>query len=228
MRLLLIEDDAEFSRVLAYQLQQEGITADICADGRDALYYIDQNAYDLILLDRMLPHTDGISLLKKIRKAGENTPVIILTALGETSDKIIGLDAGADDYLVKPFEFEELMARIRSISRRPRQWNASDSLCFGDLNYFPKTKQLQGSYGKCSLSKRESALMEFLIHNPNQILPRQVILNRVWGPEGDVEEGNIDNYIYFIRRRLKSVSAQVTLKTIRSIGYRLEEIKNDN
>lgn len=226
MRILLIEDDAEFSHVLAFELNQAGFTVDTCKDGEDALYYIEQNAYDLTLLDRMLPHIDGLTLLRRMRDAGNHTPVIILTALGDIQDKITGLDTGADDYLVKPFEFEELMARIRSINRRPRQWKSTVTLHFGDVSFLPDTNQLQGPLGNCTLSKREGAMMEFLMHNSNQILPKQTILSRIWGPDGEVEEGNVDNYIYFIRRRLKCVSTQVSLKTIRGVGYRLEVSEN--
>lgn len=221
MRILLIEDDKDFCEVLSFQLTEAGFSVDVCHDGEEALYYISQNACDLILLDRMLPHIDGLTLLKKMRNSENQTPVIILTALGETTDKIQGLDTGADDYLVKPFEFEELLARIRSISRRPRHWQPAAALDFGDIHYTPDSNSLSGPLGTCTLSKREGALMEFLMHNTNQILPKHIILSRIWGPDGEVEEGNVDNYIYFIRRRLKTVSHLITLKTIRGVGYQL-------
>lgn len=223
MRILLIEDDRELNQILAYQLRKEGFTVDICEDGEDALYYMKQNAYELILLDRMLPHIDGLTLLKKLRQQGSNIPVIILTALGEIDDRVTGLDSGADDYLVKPFDFEELMARIRCINRRPRQWEESSTLSFSDITYLPGSHKLHGPLGNCTLSKREGALMDFFIHNPEQVLPRETILLRIWGPEGEVEDGNLDNYIHFIRRRLSSVSESVLIKTIRGIGYQLEE-----
>ncbi|MCM1245353.1 MAG: response regulator transcription factor [Roseburia sp.] len=223
MRILLIEDDKNLCEVLSFQLKEAGFSVDVCTDGEEALYYISQNACDLILLDRMLPHIDGLTLLKRMRNEGNQTPVIILTALGETNDKIRGLDTGADDYLVKPFELEELLARIRSISRRPRQWQPSAVLDYGDIHYIPDSNNLAGPNGACTLSKREGALMEFLIRNANQILPKHIILSRIWGPDGEVEEGNVDNYIYFIRRRLKSVSHLVTVKTIRGVGYWLCE-----
>lgn len=223
MRLLLIEDDKAFSDSLTFQLKQEDIMTDVCADGKDALDYIEQNVYDLILLDRMLPHLDGISLLKQLRREQNPTPVIILTALGEVKDRITGLDAGADDYLVKPFDFEELMARIRSVGRRQGTYLAETGLSFSDLSYSPDTHLLQGNSQNCTLSRTEGALLELFLHNPNQILPRDTILSRIWGPYGDVEGGNLDNYIYFIRRRLRSVSNCVSIKTIRGVGYRLEE-----
>lgn len=158
MRILLIEDDYNLRMTLTFQLEQEGFTVDACGNGEDALYYMDSKTHDLILLDRMLPKTDGITLLKKFRDKGCQTPVIILTALGELSDKVTGLDAGADDYLVKPFEFEELLARIRSISRRPRQWEKEPSLCIRDITYSPGDNQLSGALGSCSVQKRGDAL----------------------------------------------------------------------
>lgn len=223
MRILLIEDDSAFSDTLAFQLRQEEILTDVCADGLDALDYIGKNAYDLILLDRMLPRMDGITLLKKIREQGSYTPVIILTALGEVEDRVTGLDSGADDYLVKPFEFNELMARIRCIRRRPSQWTENEKLVFSDISFTPDSHLLCGPLGNCTLSRTESALFDLLVRNPGQILPRETIISRIWGPYGEVEDGNLDNYIHFVRRRLKSVSARTAIQTVRGVGYRLEE-----
>lgn len=223
MRILLIEDDYNLSLTLTFQLEHEGITVDTCRNGEDALYYMNSKTHDLILLDRMLPQVDGITLLKKFRESGSQTPVIILTALGELDDKVTGLDAGADDYLVKPFEFEELMARIRSINRRPRQWEKEPSLTLLDITYSPGDNQLSGSLGECSLSKKEGMLLEIFLQNPGQVLPRATLLSRVWGVDAEVEDGNLDNYIHFVRRRLKSVTRQISIQTVRGIGYRLEE-----
>lgn len=222
MRILLIEDDQNLRKTLTFQLEHEGFTVDACQDGEDALYYMSSMTHDLILLDRMLPHMDGITLLKNFRKSGKETPVIILTALGELDDKITGLDAGADDYLVKPFAFQELTARIRSIRRRPRQWEKEPSFHVCDITYSPSDNQLSGSLGQCTLSKKEGMLLEIFLANPEQTLPRGVLLSRVWGVDGEVEEGNLDNYIHFVRRRLKNVSSRISIQTIRGIGYRLK------
>lgn len=223
MRILLVEDDEKLCDSLAFQLKHNDFEVDICFDGEDALYYMEQNIHDLILLDRMLPHIDGIALLRKIRLNQNFTPVIILTALGELNDKITGLDAGADDYLVKPFDFEELMARIRSISRRPHNLQQTDALIYGDIHYLTSSHELCGDDGKCILSKKEGALLEFFLRNHGQILPRMTILMKVWGPDAEVEDGNLDNYMHFVRRRLKIVSHRITIKTIRGIGYRIED-----
>lgn len=228
MRILLIEDDYNLKMTLTFQLEQEGFTVDACGDGEDALYYMNSKTHDLILLDRMLPKVDGITLLKKFRESGSQTPVIILTALGDLGDKVTGLDAGADDYLVKPFEFQELLARIRSINRRPRQWEKEPSLHIMDITYSPGDNQLYGALGSCSLSKKEGMLLEVFLLNPGQVLPRGTLLSRVWGVDAEVEDGNLDNYIHFIRRRLKSVSRQVYIQTVRGIGYRLASKDSTN
>lgn len=223
MRILLIEDDHDLCFSLAFQLEKKGYMVDTCEDGEDAEYYINQPIYDLILLDRMLPHVDGLTILKNLRSSGNTVPVIMLTALGELGDKVHGLDAGADDYLVKPFDFEELLARIRCIQRRPRVWDNKEDYSFQDISYNITENILTGPHGSCTLSKKEGALLECLMQNSSQILPRLTLLTRVWGPDAEVEEGNLDNYMYFIRRRIKNVGSSVTIKTVRGVGYRLEE-----
>lgn len=223
MRILLVEDDLNLCESISFQLEKEGFSVDSCHDGDDALHWIHQHAHDLILLDRMIPGINGLQVLKKIRAEGIETPVILITALGELRDKVDGLETGADDYIVKPFAFEELLARIRSISRRPMQWKGSSSLKAGDLTFDPHKKQLSKGVLNCSLSKREADLMETFLRNQGQILPRDVLLSRVWGPDAGVEDGNLDNYIHFLRRRLKTVESRMTLKTVRGIGYCLEE-----
>ncbi len=227
MKILLVEDDEKLSYSLAFQLKKEGFLVDTCLDGEDAMYYMEESTYDLILLDRMLPHIDGITLLKQFREKMHTTPVIILTALGEVEDKITGLDSGADDYLVKPFAFEELMARIRCLNRRPRAMSNPDVLTFEDVKYSPVDNMLIGSIGNCTLSKREGELLECLLRNQNTTLPRMMLLTKVWGVDANIEDGNLDNYIHFLRRRLKIVSTQVMIKTIRGIGYRLEKRNGD-
>ena len=165
MRILLIEDDHDLCYSLAFQLEKKGYQVDTCEDGADADYYTSQPIYDLILLDRMLPHMDGLTILKKLRSTDNAVPVILLTALGELEDKIHGLDAGADDYLVKPFAFEELLARIRCIRRRPRTWENSDLYSFADITYNTTENTLTGPLGTCTLSKKEGALLEYLLKN---------------------------------------------------------------
>lgn len=222
MRILVVEDDEQLNISLCYQLKKEHFEVDSCLDGEEALYYCQEGGYDLILLDRMLPVIDGVSLLRKLRKEGDNTPVILITALGAVQDRVTGLDGGADDYLVKPFAFEELMARIRSVTRRPRTFRPSESLSFGDIEYFPEEKSLRGGSAVCTLSRKEGALLEALLRVAGQTLSRQQLLIKVWGLESDVEEGNLDNYIHFLRRRLKQVESSIRITTVRGVGYKLE------
>lgn len=223
MRILLVEDDEKLKTSLAFQLEQEGFIVDISSDGEEALYYIEQNIHDLILLDRMLPYLSGTEVLRKMRKANNQTPVILITALGTLDDKVTGLDLGADDYLVKPFAFEELMARIRCITRRPRRMELAGQLTFGDIVYRPEENMLTGVSGVCSMSRREGDLLEVFLRSPGQPLSRSLLLTKVWGPDSDVEDGNLDNYIHFLRRRLKTVGSRVSIRTIRGIGYQMEE-----
>lgn len=222
MRILLVEDDEKLNESLTFQLKKEGFLVDTCRDGEEALYYIEEKIHDLVLLDRMLPRISGTEVLARMRRAHNETPVILITALGTLDDKVTGLDSGADDYLVKPFAFEELMARIRCIARRPRRMAQDNQLTLGDLVYHLGENTLTGPGGTCSLSRREGALLEALMRNFGQTLSRPLLLTRVWGMDSDVEDGNLDNYIHFIRRRLQSVGSSVSLKTVRGIGYRLE------
>lgn len=224
MRILLVEDDKHLNETLKYYLEREGYLVDACLNGEDAQYYIDQQAADIILLDRMLPNCSGTELLTHLRSSNDRTPVIMLTALGTLQDKVEGLDMGADDYLVKPFAVEELLARIRSLMRRGTEAApmTSNDLIYKDLQLRDTIGELSGPKGNCTLSKRETCLLAVFLRNPGQTLSRGQLLNKVWGPENEVEDGNLDNYIFFLRRRLKSVSSTTMIHTIRGIGYRLE------
>lgn len=223
MRLLLIEDDESLWLSLSYQLRQDGFAPETCHDGEEGLLWARQQGYDLILLDRMLPGMDGLTLLRQLRREGIHTPVIFLTALGQLSDKTGGLDAGADDYIVKPFAYDELLARIRCVLRRPAVLSGGDLLRYGDVTYDPGSLTLRRGTASTALSKRLGDLLELFLRNPGQTLPRQTILLRVWGMETEVEDGNLDNYTYFLRRSLRKVGSTLRLTTVRGIGYRLEE-----
>ena len=203
-------------------LRKEGYTVDYAHTGDDGLHFARQNAYDLILMDRMLPERDGASVVRALRSAGFSTPVLMLTALDGVSDRVSGLDAGADDYLPKPFAVEELLARIRALSRRPRQFESTARLSAGDLELDADLCALRGPGGACPLSKRECQLLELLLRNAGQTLTRELLLARIWGPDAPVEDGNLDNYVHFLRRRLTTVGSAVRLATVRGVGYRLE------
>lgn len=223
MHILLIEDDEILCETLQYQLEQEQCLVDSCHDGLEGLHRLLTGTYSLAILDRMLPSMDGLTVLQQARQQHIQTPVILLTALGELQDKITGLDCGADDYLVKPFAFAELMARIRCIARRPVSMVECKELVFADLRYDTQQNILSCGKKSCTLSRREGDLMELFLRNPRQTLPRGTILTNVWGADAEVEDGNLDNYIHFIRRRLKTVESSALLKTMRGIGYRLED-----
>lgn len=222
MHILIIEDDKELCEALALQLRARNHTADCCHTGSDALYYAMQNTYDLILLDRMLPEIDGLSILRSIRRNHIAAPVILTTAMDAVQDRIDGLDCGADDYLVKPYAVEELLARIRALSRRPQAFCDNRALSFGDLSYQPESRKLTAGEGEILLSRREGLLLEFFLRNPEKTLSREQIFARVWGPDGTVEDGNLDTYIYFLRKNLKKLKSACSIQTIHGVGYRIE------
>jgi two-component system OmpR family response regulator len=222
MRILLIEDNEELCEAIAAHFKKDGYQLDICHDGNDAAYYISGFAHDVIILDRMLPGVDGLTILERIRSQGILTPVIMVTAMDGINDRIDGLDGGADDYLVKPFEVKELQARIRALLRRPRIIEASDSLSYADITLDLNTFALERGNKSITLSKREGAFLECLMKHKEQILTREQILNRVWGMDSFVEDGNIDNYIFFLRRRLKALDSKTAIRTVHGIGYKLE------
>ena len=223
MRILMIEDDKALCAAVELRLKKEGYTVDLAHTGEDGLHFALQNAYDLVLLDRMLPEGDGLSVVTRLRREGLSTPVLMMTALDGISDRVDGLDAGADDYLPKPFATEELLARIRALSRRPVQWESTQRLTRGDLELDTELCALRGPRGSCSLSKRETPLFLLFLRNLGQVMTRELLLARVWGPDAPVEEGNLDNYIHFLRRRLGAVGSGMRLTTLRGVGYRLEE-----
>lgn len=222
MKILLIEDDETLCQTIPFQLEQEGFTVDTAMDGEEGLHLARQRLHDLVLLDRMLPGLEGMEILTTLRRENINTPVIFLTALGQLHDRTAGLNSGADDYIVKPFAFEELLARIHSVLRRPAVLQASETLSFGDITYEPLTLALRCKQKETVLSKRLGDLLELFLRNPGQVLPRETILLRVWGMDTDVEDGNLDNYAYFLRRSLRKVGSAVQLTTVRGVGYRLE------
>ena len=221
MKILLIEDDKKLCELLRFQLQQEKHQVDLCHDGMDGLDLFLQNVHDLVLLDRMLPTMNGLMVLRKAREAGLDTPVILITALGELYDRVEGLDGGADDYLVKPFAYEELSARIRSLGRRSGKWEEDSLLQTGDISYDASLHILYGPERQLQLSGKEGLLLEVFMRNAGQVLYRMVIFSRVWGVDAPVEESNLDTYIHFLRKRLRQVGSGLVIKTVRGIVYML-------
>ncbi len=222
MKILIIEDDKDLCRLICRSLILAGYDADSCHTGTDGLFYATHQAYDAIILDRMLPELNGFSVLEAIRRQGIATPVILATALDGLHDRIDGLDAGADDYLVKPFAVEELMARIRAVTRRPANLQITGALTAFGLELNPDSRRVDCNGTCLTLSKKEAALLGYFMKNPGQTLPRAMILSYVWGSAWEGEDGNLDNYVYFLRRRLKALNASAQLVTVHGVGYRLE------
>lgn len=220
MRILLIEDDAALCTVLVPVLEKAGFGCDVCGRGPEGLALLRQNPYDAVVLDRMLPGMDGLALLRAARRAGCSVPVLLLTALGRVEDRVDGLEAGADDYLTKPFDNRELIARLRALGRRPAETVDARLQC-GDLTLDPAALTLTGPAGAVRLSRNENALLEALLRRAGQLVGRDALFHAVWGAEDFVEEGNLDSYIHFVRRRLRAVGSRTVIQTVRGMGYRL-------
>lgn len=222
MRILLVEDDKWLVNALVYQLKKENYAVDAALDGELGLELALANDYDLILLDRMLPKIDGVAVLKHIRSKGKKCPVLFITARDAIEDRVDGLDAGADDYLVKPFDKLEMLARIRAICRRPREMLPDENIEFDGLTLNARAGLLAYKDLNIDLTPRETNLMELLMRHHGQVIPRETILDRVWGPLDCVEPGNIDSYIHFIRKKIQGLNAPFVIRTMRGLGYRLE------
>ncbi len=223
MKALLIEDNSSVSRLVKEGLESAGWTVDAVGSGDEGLMLAldETQEYDLAVIDRMLPVLDGLAIVKAMREKGVSTPTIVLTALGTVSNRIEGLDAGADDYMGKPFAVEELLARARALMRRPREVSES-VVAFGDLSLDPSIRILSiADERRIDLSRRESSMMEALILAGGEPLARERLLSKVWGVDHPVESGNVDNYVYFLRRKLKKAGSSVSIDSVRGLGYRL-------
>ena len=223
MRLLLIEDDMDLCATLLLTLEREGFALDICNNGTEGLELACQPYYGAIILDRMLPQLDGLSLLQKLRNKGIRTPVLMLTALARINDRVDGLEAGADDYLAKPFDTRELLARVKALLRRPSAVLVTDSLSFGDLTLSTSELTLTGHQKSLKLSPKECLLLECFLHNPEKLLSRDFLIGTVWGANDIVEDANLDTYVCFLRRRFRNVGSKAQIVTVRGAGYRLEQ-----
>ena len=219
-KILVVEDDTPIAELLAYRLKKEGYDVGIAGTGAKAVQMAMSAHPDLVLLDWQLPDISGLEVCRQLNDRLQ-VPIIMVTARNMVEDKVLGLEAGADDYITKPFALEELMARIRCICRRPHPIQESEVLSYRDLIFHVSQSQLSCGAKKCTLSRREGELLALFLKNPDQTLPRSTILLRVWGPDSEIENGNLDNYIHFLRRRLRTVSSEATLTTVRGIGYRL-------
>lgn len=222
MRVLIVEDEVRLASSLQDLLELDGYTADVVHDGEAGLDNALTGIYDVILLDVMLPKLDGFQVLRRLRTEGTATPVLMLTARDQVSDKVTGLDAGADYYLTKPFEPQELLACIRALTRRQPELHSSDQLAYGDLTLDKSAFTLSCGQRSVRLSRKEFDMMELLMRNGEQILPKETLLLKIWGYDSEAEDNNVEVYVSFLRRKLTHLHSGVKIKTIRMVGYCLE------
>lgn len=222
MKILVVEDEMQLADALSELLKRNMYSVDTFYNGIDGLDNALTGVYDCIILDIMMPGMNGIEVLSNLRKEKINTPVLLLTAKSEIDDKINGLDCGADDYLTKPFVTGELLARVRALTRRKGEIVDEDNFEYKGLKLHKNTCSISCNGNDMKLSLKEYYIMEMLIANHGQILPKERIIEKIWGSESDVEYNNIEVYISFLRKKITSVMADVQIKTARGIGYFLE------
>lgn len=227
MRVLVIEDEARLAATLQDLLELNGYTADVRNDGESGLDDALTGIYDVVLLDVMLPKLDGFTVLRCLRESGSAVPVLMLTARSEISDRVEGLDRGADYYLTKPFDPKELLACIRALTRRQPELRNTDLLEFGDLRLEKNAFTLSCGQRSVRLSRKEFDMMEMLMLNRNLVLTKESILLKIWGYESDAEDNNVEVYISFLRKKLTHLHSAVKIRTIRMVGYCLEERGDD-
>lgn len=223
MNILIAEDDVRLGRLLVYMLQTEGYTVDLSTEGEDAFTKIEQNHYDLALLDWMLPGLSGLEICRMMRENGILIPVLMLTARDKVADRVAGLDAGADDYVIKPFEFDELLARVRSLLRRNSLFTVGKTIQTGDILLDPIGKNIIYQGRTIQLSNREFQLVKLLLLNRGRVVSREILLYRVWGEDCEVSENNLDSHIHLLRKKLDQPGKPSLITNVRGIGYKIEK-----
>ena len=222
MRILYVEDEKHIAEAVAQVLKKNNYTADLAHDGEYGLDCALSGIYDIIILDVMLPKMSGLEILKEIRREGITAPVILLTARGETGDKVIGLDSGADDYLAKPFDHEELLARLRALSRRKGELAHDGLLSFGDVTLNPNTLDVTCGAKAYRLTLKESQILELLMTNRGAAVSKNSIIEKLWGFDSEAEDNHVEVYMSFLRKKLQSSDSSVVIKTVRGLGYILK------
>lgn len=222
MRILVVEDEHKIAAAIKRGLEQENYAVDVCYNGSDGLAAAEGDDYDLIILDRMLPgELQGLDICKTLREQNNHTPILLLTAKDQVRDKVDGLNAGADDYLVKPFAFEELLARIRALLRRPQD-NVGIELKVGDLTLNTVTYDVTRGGKPIILSRREFSLLEYLMRNTGRILEKDKIINHVWDFDADILPNTVEVYMGYLRSKIDKSSKKQLLHTVRGFGYKIE------
>ncbi len=222
MRILLAEDEVSLARAVVRILEKSNYSADAVHNGLDALNYLENGEYDLAILDVMMPKMDGITVVQKLRQRGKTIPVIMLTAKSEIDDKVLGLDSGANDYMTKPFDSKELLARIRVLTRG--QHLADSKLHFGNISLDRATFSLSSPTGSFRLANKEFQMMEILMSNPGNLVSSERFMEKIWGYETNAEINVVWVYISYLRKKLTALHANIQIKSSRNAGYTLEEI----
>lgn len=223
MRILVVEDEHRIATAIKKGLEQEHFVVDVSYSGVEGYDLAASGEYDLILLDLLLPGMDGMTICKNLRKENIHTPILMLTAKGQIQDKVMGLDSGADDYLTKPFSFEELLARIRALTRRPKQ-TLTEKLSVGPLTLNSKTYTVKRSNTTIKLSGKEFSLLEYLMRNPGQICSKDQIISHVWSYDADILPNTIEVYIGNLRNKIDRpfTGKKPLIQTVRGFGYKIE------
>ena len=224
MRLLIAEDEADLAEALGAFFEKNHFSVDIVHDGRAACDYAEAGAYDAMVLDVMMPYMDGFAVLRTLRERGDKTPILMLTARGETRDRVAGLDLGADDYLPKPFDPDELLARVRALLRRSDTYRPS-VLSFGDLSLDPATGELSCGTKRVRLSGREFQLMELFLRSPGMLFSAERLMEKIWGWDSEAEISVVWVNISNLRKKLKAIGSGVQISASRGLGYLLEAAK---
>ena len=226
MKILIVEDDIKLCEALEHILKEQNYLVDVVHDGMDGLYYASNEEYDVIILDVMLPKMNGFDVIKMLRKQNVSTPAIMLTAKGETDDKITGLDAGADDYMVKPFAPKELLARLRALSRRIGDV-VLDELKFADITLNLNNFSLFCGARSVTLSNKEFQILNILMANSNMVVSKDKLISKVWGADSETSENSVEAYISFLRKKMFYVGSKASITVVRMAGYKLEGKNND-
>ena len=221
MRILYAEDEVALARAVAKILEKNNYTVDVVHNGMDALDYLQSGNYDIAILDVMMPKMDGILVLRRLRSMGISTPVIMLTAKVEIDDKVLGLDSGANDYLTKPFDTKELLARIRVLTRGTRP--VDSTIQFGNISLDRATFALSSPSGSFRLANKEFQMMEILMSNPRNLVSSEQFMEKIWGYEANAEINVVWVYISYLRKKLNALHANIQIRSIRNAGYTLEE-----
>lgn len=221
MKILVVEDEISLSKALKRILEQQGLFVDVVNDGLSAIDYAKEVDYNLIILDVMLPKLDGFEVVRILRKDGLNTPILMLTARTMVKDKVTGLNYGADDYMTKPFDTEELLARVGALTRRGGEVFV-DKMKFEDLTLDLRSAELTCNDDCVQLSHKEFNILKIFLSNPTQTFTKDILIGNVWGIESEATDNNVEVYISFIRKKLRYLNSKVTIKNIHKIGYRVE------